>query len=303
MNMANNFMAGYLVNRLLASVALLCLFFASFPASAAETIEAKLPHGITATASFHKGVTSLPAVLVLHGFLQTHHSQPMNSLAGNLASKGYTVLSPTSSLGVNRRIQSMACESAHTHTVEQEISEISYWVNWLSSKGYKNIVPIGFSSTGNFEILQYNLQGSHPAIKHTILTSLNPIYIDAAERQKTRAATDSKQISNSTKLGKYSLGYCKKNYIATTNSYLSYAHYDSNRILELIRKTQVPTEIILGTADTILPANWSSQIKAANPRTRISYIKNANHFFDDTSEFELAEEIEAILKNLATPPS
>ena len=301
--MAIHNMAGYLVKRPLAIVVLLCLFFISVPASAEETIEAKLPNGITALASFHKGVSSLPAVLVLHGFLQTHHSQPMNSLAGNLASKGYTVLSPTSSLGVNRRSQSMACESAHTHTVEQDISEISYWVNWLSSKGYNNIIPVGFSSTGNFEILQYNLQASHPAIKHTILTGLNPMFTDAAERQKTRATTDSKRISNRAKLGKYSLGYCKKNYVATANSYLSYAQYDNHRILELIRKTQVPTDIILGTADTMLPANWSSQIKAANPRTRITLIKNANHFFDGTSEFDLAEEIEVILKNLATHPA
>jgi hypothetical protein len=60
-----------------------CIFFLSAPAFA-NTVEAKLPAGITAKANFHAGLASLPAVLVLHGFLQTNQSPPMNSLAGNL---------------------------------------------------------------------------------------------------------------------------------------------------------------------------------------------------------------------------
>lgn len=295
-------MAEYLVSRPVACVALLCLSFALIPASAAESIEAKLPNGITVSASFHKGVSSLPAVLVLHGFLQTHHSQPTSALAGNLASKGYSVLSPTLSLGVNRRNQSMACEAVHTSTIKDEVAEVAYWINWLAGMGYNNIVPVGFSSTGNIEILLYMAQESHQTIRKIILTSPNPITIDQAEHQRTRAAID-KRNSNGKNLGKYSLGYCKNNFAATANSYLSYAQFDSNRILGLIGKTPVPTEVILGTADSILPANWSSQIKAVNPRARVTLIKNANHFFDDTSEFELAEEIEAILKNLSAHPS
>jgi len=295
-------MSEYLVNRPMASAALLCLCFASLPASAAETIEAKLPNGITVSANFHKGVSSLPAVLVLHGFLQTHHSQPTSSLASNLASKGYSVLNPTLSLGVNRRKQSMACEAVHTHTIKDEVAEVAYWINWLADKGYKNIVPVGFSSTGNIDILLYVAHESHQTIRKIILASLNPIAIDQAERQRTRAVTD-KRHSNGKRLDKYSLGYCKNNFATTATSYLSYAQYDSNRILELIGKTPVPTEVILGTADTILPANWSAQIKAVNPRTRVTLIKDANHFFDDTSEFDLAEEIESILKTLSAHPS
>lgn len=295
-------MAGYLVSRPLANVALLCLFIISLPASAEETITAKLPNGITALAGFHKGVPSLPAVLVLHGFLQTHHSQPMNSLAGNLAAKGYTVLSPTLSLGINRRSQSMACEAVHTHTIKDEVAEVAYWINWLADKGYNNIVPVGFSSTGNIEILLYMAQEPHQTIRKIILTSLIPITIDQAERQRTRAAIE-KRNSNGKNIGKYSLGYCKNNFAATVDGYLSYAQFDSNRILELIGKTPVLTEVILGTADTVLSASWSAQIKAVNPRTRVTLIKDANHFFDGTSEFELAEEIEAILKNLSIHPS
>ena len=297
MKMAINNLAGYLIKRPANIAALLCLFFPSLPA-AAETVEVRLPTGVTASANFHSGNPTQPAVLLLHGFLQTHHSQPMSSLAGNLASRGYTVLSPSISLGINRRSQSMACEAVHTHTIQEDVAEVAYWVNWLSSKGYKNIVPIGFSSTGNYEILLYNAQGSHPAVNKAILAGLIPIYTDHAVRQKIRSVMDARRQADNKNIGIFSLGYCKNNFAATSNSYLSYARFDERKLLELLKQTPVPTEVILGSSDTVLPDNWPSKIEALKSRTRVTIIDKANHFFDGTSEFDLAEEIENILKNL-----
>lgn len=297
MKMAINNLAGYLTDHPSNIVALLCLFLTSLPA-AAETVEVKLPTGISASANFHTGNPSQPAIFLLHGFHQTHHSQPMSFLAGNLASRGYTVLSPTITLGVNKRNQSMACEAVHTHSMKEDVAEIDYWVNWLGKKDYKNIVLIGFSSTGNIEILSYNTQRSHPAVKKAILVSMNPILTDIRERQEAQSLKNAKQHSDVKKLGVYSVGYCKNNFTATASNYLSYAQYDASRILELIRQTSVPTELIFGSADTMLPANWPSQIKALKTRAQVTIINKANHFFDDTSEFDLAEEIENILKNI-----
>lgn len=279
---------------------MLCFFMMSLPA-AAETIEARLPSGITAYANFDIGKPSLPAILVLHGFLQTHQSPPMSTLADNLASRGYTVLSPTISLNINRRNQSMACEAAHTHKMEEGVAEVSFWVNWLNDKGYKNIIPVGFSSTSNIEILLYNAQGSHPAIKRAVLISLNPLIRDSAERSRVRAAMSAKRQADSKKLGFYSLGYCKNNYAATASSYLSYAEYDDSKVLELLKQTPVPTEVILGSTDTILPRHWVSRIKALN--TKVTIIDDANHFFYGANEFDLAAEIENILKNFSIQKS
>jgi esterase/lipase len=299
MKMAFNNPAGYVINPTLAIAALLSLFYPFLSASAA-TVEVKLPTGIIASANFHSGLQSRPAVLLLHGFLQTYHSPPMSSLASNLASKGYTVLSPTISLGINLRNQSMACEAVHTHTIAEDVAEVAYWVNWLGKKGYKNIVIAGFSSSGNLQTLLLNAQGLHPSVKKAILVSLTPTLSDATERQKARSESGAKVQAGKKEIGTYSLGYCKKNYVATTGSYLSYAQLDESRVLELVRQTPVPTEIILGSADTILPANWQSQIKALQTKNRVTVIERANHFFDATNEFDLAEEVENILKNL--PP-
>jgi len=297
MKMAINTLAEYLTNRPSHIAVLLCLFLTSLTATA-ETVEVRLPTGITTSANFHIGDPAQPAVLLLHGFHQTHHSQPMSTLAANLASKGYTTLSPTITLGVNKRSQSMACEAVHTQTIQDNVAEIDYWVNWLGNKGYKNVVLIGFSSTGNIAILSYNAQGPHPAVKKAILVSMNPILTDNSERQKTLAETTPKRQANGKKLGLFSVGYCKNNFTATTNSYLSYAQYDASKVLELIRQTPVATELVFGSEDTILPANWPSQIKALKTRAQVTIIDKANHFFDDTSEFDLSEEVENILKNL-----
>lgn len=295
MNKAIHNLAGGFKNSRSAIALLCCICFPTF-VSAAETVVVKLPTGVTASALFHPGRPSQPAVILLHGFLQTYASQPLSSLAGNLASKGYTVLSPTISLGINRRNQSMACEAAHTHTMTEEVAEVDYWVNWLSKKGYKNTVLTGFSSTGNNEILLYNARGSHPAIKQAILISPNPTYRDDAEWQRTLAAANVQRQSNSKKITKYSLGYCKHNFTATVSSYLSYVQYDGHKIQELISQTPVPTEIIFGSADAILPPNWIAQIKPL--KARVTIIDKANHFFDGTSEFELVEEVEKTLRNL-----
>ncbi len=286
------------LSRLLSAFAVLSgLSIPSLPAFA-DTIEAKLPKGIIVTAGFHMGRPSQPAILLLHGFLQTHHSQPMISLASNLASKGYTTLNPTISLGINKRSQSMPCEAVHTHTAEEDIAEISYWVNWLIKKGHKNIVLAGFSSTGNFEILSYTAQSVHPAIKNVILVSPNPIFSVQADLQKTRLALKSNKNKDANRPELYSLGYCLNNFAATTNSYLSYAVYDENKVLELIEKTTSPTEIIIGTADTILPKNWAARIKALNSPAHVNIVENANHFFDGISEFDLVEKVESILKKV-----
>lgn len=299
MKMAIHKLAEFMFRRRSAIAALLCFLLPSLPA-AAESLEVKLPSGITVFADYHSGLPSMPAVLLLHGFQQVHQSEPMNSLGNNLASKGYTVLIPTLSLGVNKRRQSMACEAVHTHTYKDEVAEIAYWMNWLSNKGYKTIIPAGFSSTGNIALLIYNAQGSHPAIKKIILISPNPTFFNLVERQKIRTALNVKQSETSQKLGAFTLGYCKKNYFATNASYQSYTQYDESKFAELIKQSPVPAELIVGSGDTVLPASWLAQLKMLKSPTRITLIDQANHFFADTAEFDLTEVVENILKNINT---
>ena len=258
---------------------LLCLACVSLqaPCAFAQDLEVTLPSGVKALAEFHAGRTSQPAILILHGFLQTHHSPPMSSLASNLTSKEFTVLNPTISLGFSKRSQSSACEAVHTYTMEEEVAEIGYWVNWLAQKGYKDIVLIGFSSTGNLGVLLYNAQSNHFPIRKSILVSLNPLNMNTAEHLKIQRKAGAQRNN----ISRFNLGYCKNNFAGTDKSYLSYARHDENNMLELLQHTTVPSELIFGTDDHILPADWLSRIEshhAQSPFT-VSQISGANHFF------------------------
>lgn len=299
MKMATNTPAKFTEYLAAGTVLYLCLFLFS-PPLFAETVEVILPGNITAIANYHGGSASLPAVLLVHGFLQTGHSPPMSSLASNLASKGYSVLNPTISLSIQKRVQSMPCESAHTHTMAGDVAEVAYWVNWLNSKGHKDIVLAGFSSTANHAILLYNAQGTPTNIRHAVLTSLNPIYTEQIEYQKTLNSINTKQGKAPGTLNKYSLGFCKKNFVATPPSYLSYAIHDAAKVLELLKHTPVHTDVILGSADTVLPVNWADRIRAQQSHVQVRIIENAMHFMDGTHEFDLAEEVESILKQIQT---
>lgn len=261
-----------------------------------QPVEAHLPNALTITANYHEGIPSRPAVLLLHGFLQTFHSPPMSTLADNLSSKGYTTLSPTLSLGVNRRSQSSPCEAVHTQTMDAAEAEISYWVNWLQKKGHGQIALLGFSSTGNISLIQYQNKQRNPAVKKLILTSFNPMVTDPVELQKARTSPNARKLNDKPVF--YTLGYCKRNFAAPEMVYMSYAQYTHEKILGMLRQADTPMDIIFGASDGILPAGWMSLIRQLRISAKVVTLENANHFFDGPSEFDLAESVEQSLKSM-----
>lgn len=287
-------MTGNMLDRARHITALFGLFFLPTHPVFAETIEATLPSGIIATADFHTGRPSRPAVLLLHGFLQTRHTPPMSTLANTLADQGYTVLTPTLTLGINRRTKSLPCEAVHAHTMDGDAAEIGFWTNWLANHGYGSIALIGHS-VGSTQILYYLAQKSNPAVKKAILTSLVPLLSKPQEIQKALAQMKLARTSELT-LERFTVSYCNNNYVAPPAAYLSYAANDSSKTLNQFGKIKVPVAVILGAADKAIKPVWIEKI-----RTRgipVTVMDNANHFFDGAQEFDLADKVEAILKTL-----
>lgn len=259
----------------------------------AETVEARLATGTFATADFRAGKPGLPAVLLIHGFMQTREFPTVSRLADGLANAGYTTLSPTLSLGISRRSRSLACEAAHRHTLEQDVAEIAFWVNWLARRKPGSIVIVGHSY-GSFQSLIYAADKPAPALRQVIALSL----VDA-ERQsdpRTTMVIDAKKsiARGETQLMNYTLGYCKK-YIGTPQSFWSYAHWHRADILRLVRQSEVPLEVIMGGEDDRMGADWPRQLGAAGNHVQV--IAGANHFFDAEHEFDVLELTISILKS------
>lgn len=287
-------MTGNLLNRARHIATLFGMLILPVHSAFAETVEAKLPTGIIATADFRAGQPSRPAVLLLHGFLQTRDAPPISPLANTLADQGYTILAPTLSLDINRRTKSLGCEAVHTHTLEGDIAEISFWVNWLAHKGYGNITLIGHSF-GSTQILYYLTQKTNPAVKKAILTSLVPLLNKPQEVQKTLARV--KQARTKEKvLERFTMSYCNNNYVAPPAAYLSYVANDNGKTLDQFSKTKVPVDVILGAADTAMDSIWPEKIRSRG--IPVTIIDNAGHFFDGAQEFDLADKVGAILNTL-----
>src|SRR4030066_1423496 len=153
-------------------IVLFCLLISVFPAAAHAVIaQQEMRPGITASAEYLIGERSKPAVLLLHGFLQTRDFPTVATLARGLQDAGYTVLAPTLSLNIPNRAQSLACEAVHKHSLDDDVAEIGRWVRWLKSRGHHSIVLVGHSF-GSLQLLAYLSLKPDAAVKAYIGASL-----------------------------------------------------------------------------------------------------------------------------------
>ena len=274
---------------------LVLAFFSSSLTAQAEIIENRLATGTVLTADFHAGKPQLPAIILLHGFLQTRDFPTVTRLAEGLSTAGYTTLVPTLSLGISRRSKSLPCEAAHRHTLDQDVAEIASWINWLAKRHPGPIVFIGHSY-GSLQGLVYASATPHPAVQQLIALSLidterHPANVSVADllaKAKASVARDDKRLVD------FAIGHCTK-FTATSKSYLSYANWDRKRVLDLSRKSRVPVHVVIGDEDNRMGKDWPQALSAAG--VKVDKIKGANHFFDAEYEFDLLDLIVDLLKN------
>lgn len=274
------------------SLLLWLAFFLAPLAVHADTVEIRFSPSLVGTADYRAGKPGLPAVLLLHGFLQTRNAPPMSRLADALSDAGYPILVPTLSLGVSRRNKSLSCEAVHKHTLQDDLQEIHQWVNWLASHGHQRIAMVGHSS-GSKDILAYLVAAPNPKVVHAILVGISPIEVDAEQHRQAHAEKQPAP-GDVLPLRRFTMAYCKNNYAATVPAYLSYADWTADVIVGRLGKTRMPLDIVLGTKDQVAPPAW--QARLAKTRVPVNLIENAGHFFDGEHEFELNDRVAEILR-------
>ena len=265
----------------------------------ATVVELKIqPNNLIATAEFKAGKPTMPAVVLVHGFLQTRDSPTLKHLTDDLNLNGYTTLSPTLTLGVSKRTQSLGCEAIHTHTAQSDSKETEGWISFLSAKGYKQIVLIGHSNAST-QILMYLSGKPAISVKKAILLSM----VDDDFRAMTDKRNEFINIAHQKidagdhSLYPYKTYFCSK-YASTAEGYLSY--FDSSRTITLkrLQSSKKPVDIILGGTDDSMGKDWPNILKnAGNP---VTIIKDGNHFFDNMAEFDLLETVSKSINILKT---
>jgi pimeloyl-ACP methyl ester carboxylesterase len=280
--------------------ALLCFLLLVFPASARAAIaQLEVRPGIAATAEYLAGQRDKPAVLLLHGFLQTRDFPTVATLARGLSDAGYPVLAPTLSLGIPNRMQSLSCEAVHRHRLDDDVAEISRWVEWLKSRGHRAIVLVGHSF-GSMQLLAYLNARPDPAVKAYVGTSLIEAQIGDTPRATLVAQLESRVEAGQRAPVTQRLSLCRK-YLAPPESLLSYVRWDQSRTLAALKASPVKVELIMGDSDEMLGRNWIRAL--ARMRTPMIIVKGANHFMDGEHEFDLLQHTLDFLKRVQQAPT
>jgi len=277
----------------------LCTFIllCSFSSSHAKIVSHASKDGRPLIADFKEGDVNRPAILVLHGFLQTFSFKTTASITDAISSLGYAVLAPNLSLGVSSRIQSVQCKAAHQHTFKNDLLEINSWIKWLKAKGHKSFVLVGHS-WGNLHSIGYSAQYSNSSIKAVIAISLVRTQVSQQIINQQILAAQKLMKQKSEQLVQYKLSYCT-NFTATPQSYLSYAKWNNKHIIRTmkhLKKKKLPIYIINGSKDNRINSNWTRTLKANTKQ--VSVIEGANHFFASVYELELADSLEEVIAQI-----
>jgi pimeloyl-ACP methyl ester carboxylesterase len=243
---------------------------------------------LVAEADYWPGAANMPAILILHGFLQTREFPTVRRLAESLADEGFSVLTPSLTLGLNRRRQSLACEAIHTHSLQQDVAELTAWTMWLAKRAGKAPVVIGHSTAG---VLLAAMLDAHQAhVKQALLVSMTAFgqvaSADRVEVLRQRAAGSVAAGIDEIEL--YSLGYCR-DYATTATAFLSYLEWDRERLGRALTAASVPVTAIFGDKDERADRAWLDSLAVGGVEIRA--VAGADHFFDLAHEFDLLDEV------------
>lgn len=282
------------ISRRIGALALLFATLILAASASAERVTLNFQNGLAGYAEYRQGDAAKPAVLLLHGFLQTHEFPTIFRLADGLSQAGYTVLAPTLTLGVTHRRQSLPCEAIHTHSLGDGIREVEAWVKWLKTRHAGNIVVLGHS-LGSLTLLAYLHKGADPAVSRFIGVSIMEGRVHTDPKEHDRAVEELKRVIREGRREPITQPYsfCKSLNIAP-RALLSYIEWTPARVMQVSREQARRTVYIMGSRDDRLGPGWIERLARTGVRVRM--IDGANHFMDGSHEFDLLDNVVEELK-------
>jgi pimeloyl-ACP methyl ester carboxylesterase len=119
-------------------------------------------------------------------------------------------------------------------------------------------------------------------------------------RAKQIGQAEARAARRDASLQPYALSFCKA-YMATPQSYLSYARWDDARVIESLtqlKERKLPVYAVVGNRDKRID-DWVQVLRRHTAQTTV--IDGANHFFSSVHEFELNDRLEALIARIDAP--
>ena len=224
-------------------------------------------------------------VLIVHGTLAHKDMELVEALQSVFQEAGQNSLAINLSLGIDDRKGFYPCEALHTHRSGDALNEIAAWIDWLTGRGVEQIVLMGHSRGAN-QVAKYVLQDKRSAQAAILLA---PPVCDAIADESVLQAIDSGSIDD--KLEDIDFLHCK-NAKVLASSYLSYyGPAASNDTIDLLQNVAIPTLVLSGSQDEVVPELASRMTEVENSLVTHSEIYGARHFFRDLYTYDVVDSV------------
>lgn len=269
------------------------------PAVQAEEVTIK-PGALTLNAELSVAagdITDGPMVLIQHGTLAHNKMEIIATLQELLADEEINSLAPNLSLGMDNRHGTYDCETDHVHKHENAMTELGQWVDWLKAQGVEQILIAGHSRGGG-QVAAYT-RNADAAVKGQFLiaptdTTAETRAVGYEKRYSVPLAdkvAEAKALAADQWMPKNtSFIYCLRGGEVSAGSFLSYYDpQDEMNTVELLKGQSLPTSIIAGSLDKVVP-NLPDQVEAAAlDHVRFEMLEDADHYFRDLYADEIIE--------------
>lgn len=273
------------------------------PAATARAAEIRLEHkgmALLAEAALAPGKTWKDgAILLVHGTMAHGRMDTMAHQQKALLEQGRSSLSITLSLGAPDRRGNADCAKPQTHRHQDAAGEIAAWVGWLKGQGAADITVFGHSRGGN-QVARYALDNPDAVVKRIVLLAPTTAsvatvagYRDAPPGELPNRLAEADRLVAAGRGSGMMRGVrflsCPQA-AASAEAFLSYYRDDGRMDTPaLLGGIHLPTLVIAGTLDTIVPDLPAVMKGKTGGRVKLDVIDGADHFFRDLIADEVAE--------------
>ena len=238
-------------------------------------------------------------VLIVHNIFDHYGTPLIRNIQQTLRTKKISSLAINLSLNINDRKGAYDCSNKHTHKNSDALSEIRFWVKWLSSHGVKKIILMGHLRSAN-QVAWYLATQDDPEISGLVLlapyiwndTRNKKIYkkyhnLDF-DKVNQKAINMVKHGESDSFLKNIGIFHCKNSSV-TASSFLSYFSKDHRRYTpNLIPSIQVKTLILIGDKDRLTGKSYQEYKNLSSIYKHIKpiIVKDANHTFKKDKHIE-----------------